>query len=502
MVSSKAKNGTISGDLKRVPVTIQYKASGPPDYDASLEIVKRVATSACDGLREDLPHRTGRGAGEAGCEERSPEQATTKDAAPAVSRTRRLVIMGLLSFGNFCLGSSISLQAPFFTHEAQIKGVSATESGFVFSVFELTIFLVAPIFAKLVAIVKPRFLLLSGLFYVGMASILFGSLKMSPPGSVFLGLAIAVRVFEGLGTAAFQTAVFSIVAAEFPKSLASSYSMQQTAFGVGLVAGPTVGGILYEVGGFMLPFLSVGSLLLVCYVFAYLLLPPTENQDQIFQGSGKMLRFWCNAGILLDAYCVFTTFLIIGFNSATLEPHLRQFHLEPSLVGLVFVLNGTVYACTAWIWGRMADRTTRTKELCIVACLLFSVSLLLVGPAPFIPLPTAIWTVMLALAMFGLGSGGTIVCSFVGSFRDTLERGFPDDLSTYGLVSSVFTVAHSLGAFVGPTLGGYLLDTVGYPMGSMVLLGNDILLMVAICIYVLTRPPSSSDRQHLLKGAT
>lgn len=501
MVSTKAKNGRVSGDLIRVPVTVQAKASGPPEYEVSLEIVKRVAASACAELHEDLPHRTGRDAGEAGCGEHTTEQAA-KDAAPAVARTRQQIIMGLLAFGNFCLGASISLQAPFFTHEAQVKGVSATESGFVFSVFELTIFIVAPIFGKMVAIVKPRFLLLSGLFYVGMASILFGSLKQSPPGSVFLGLAIAVRVFEGLGTAAFQTAVFSIVAAEFPKSLASTYSVQQTAFGVGLVAGPTVGGFLYQIGGFTLPFVCVGSLLLICDALAYLLLPHTENDGQLLLGSGNMLKFWCNAGILLDAYCVFTTFLIIGFNSATLEPHLRQFKLEPYLVGLVFVLNGTVYACTAWIWGKMADRTVHTKELCIIACLLFSASLLLVGPAPFIPLPTAIWSVMVALAMFGLGCGGTIVCSFVGSFRDTLKRGFPDDLSTYGLVSSVFTVAHSLGAFVGPTLGGYLLDTVGYPMGSMVLLGNDLLLMVALCVYAVTRPPSSADRQYLLKEST
>ncbi|KAH8025532.1 hypothetical protein HPB51_009472 [Rhipicephalus microplus] len=109
---------------------------------------------------------------------------------------------------------------------------------------------------------------------------------------------------------------------------------------------------------------------------------------------------------------------------------------------------------------------------------------------------------MLALGLFGLGSGGTIVPSFVGSFRDTLKRGFADDLSTYGLVSSVFTVSHSMGAFVGPTLGGYLLDSVGYRMGTMVLLANEVLLILALCIYVVVHRKPSGDQEPLLKEVT
>lgn len=426
----------------------------------------------------------------------------SKDVCVASGVSRERAVLVLLALGNFCVGASVSLQAPFFPHEAERKGANSTEYGFVFSVFELTIFFVGPVFAKIVPIVKPRFMLIAGLFYVGVASVLFGFLNQSPPGAVFLSLAIATRVAEGIGTAGFQTAVFSIVAAEFPNSLATSYSIQQTVFGVGLVAGPTVGGCLYQIGGFMVPFVTIGVLMLICCALIYFLLPATEEPHELGQKTGDMLKFWCNTSVLLDAYCVFCTFVIIGYNAAVLEPHLRPFNLEPYLVGMVFVVNGTVYACTAWIWGKVADKTVRTKELCILACVLLCASLVLVGPAPFLPFPTAIWTVMLALGLFGLGSGGTIVASFVGSFRDTIKRGFPDDLSTYGLVSSVFTVSHSMGAFVGPTLGGYLLDTMGYRMGTMVLLGNEVLLIIALCAYVAVHRQRSQDREPLLKEAT
>ncbi|XP_077561617.1 MFS-type transporter SLC18B1-like isoform X1 [Haemaphysalis longicornis] len=495
MGSSEFRNGGVAEQRLQQPPAPQPRVSGLGNGVCHVSAKHPTLTA---GLERSTGYSRGTECGgpdgDAACGTRP-----AKVSGRVVVCTRQQVVLVLLSLANFLLGASVSLQAPFFPHEAEIKDVTATQCGLVFSVFEFTIFIMAPIFGKIVPIVKPKFMLLSGLFYVGGASVIFGFLKKSPPGSVFLGLAIATRAVEGLGTASFMTAVFAIVAAEFPRSLGTTYSVQQTAFGAGLVAGPTVGGFLYQAGGFIVPFAAVGSLLLVCGIFVYLMLPAIEDDNEVAPKSGDMLKFWCNAGILLDAYCVFSTFLIIGFNAACLEPHLRQFNLEPYMVGLVFVLNGTVYAATAWIWGRVVDVTGRAKELCILAGLLMCVCLLLVGPAPFLPLSTAVWTVMLALGIFGFASGGTNVCSFAGSFRDTLKRGFPDDLSTYGLVSSVFTASHSMGAFVGPTLGGYLLDTVGYRMATMVLLGNELLLVSWLCFYVLARRQTAPDREPLLK---
>nr|XP_050039144.1 MFS-type transporter SLC18B1-like [Dermacentor andersoni] len=505
MASHGHKNGNIVRSWSKRPLTTQGNTSGRTEPDASFEIIRSTPTPSESEYRLDLSHRKGlntsqsNAGGGVACES---SRLRSKDVFVVSGVGRERAVLALLALGNFCVGASVSLQAPFFPHEAERKGSNSTEYGFVFSVFELTIFFVGPIFAKIVPIVKPRFMLIAGLFYVGVASMLFGFLNKSPPGATFLTLAIATRVAEGVGTAGFQTAVFSIVAAEFPNSLATSYSIQQTVFGVGLVVGPMVGGCLYQIGGFMVPFVSIGVLMLICCALVYFLLPATEGPNEVGQKTGDMLKFWCNTSVLLDAYCVFCTFVTIGYNAAVLEPHLRPFNLEPYMVGMVFVLNGTVYACTAWIWGKVADKTVRTKELCVLACLLLCTSLVLIGPAPFLPFPTAIWTVMLALGLFGLGSGGTIVASFVGSFRDTLKRGFPDDLSTYGLVSSVFTVSHSMGAFVGPTLGGYLLDSVGYRMGTMVLLGNELLLIIALCIYIAVHRQRSQDREPLLKEAT
>lgn len=46
----------------------------------------------------------------------------------------------------------------------------------------------------------------------------------------------------------------------FPGQVAKNMSWTQTCFGLGYMLGPGVGAALYEVGGFMLPFLVVGSI--------------------------------------------------------------------------------------------------------------------------------------------------------------------------------------------------------------------------------------------------
>lgn len=58
-----------------------------------------------------------------------------------------LASLALVDFMSFC---SMSIMAPFFPREAEIKGLSDTLSGFIFSFYALVMFLTSPIFGKIV----------------------------------------------------------------------------------------------------------------------------------------------------------------------------------------------------------------------------------------------------------------------------------------------------------------------------------------------------------------
>lgn len=69
----------------------------------------------------------------------------------------------------------------------------------------------------------------------------------------------------------------------------------------------------------------------------------------------SLWKFICDGNTLLDAAATATALNFIGFNAATLEPHLRQFGLTPLLTGIIFVLTGAVYALTSPIMGRLCQ---------------------------------------------------------------------------------------------------------------------------------------------------
>lgn len=50
---------------------------------------------------------------------------------------------------------------------------------------------------------------------------------------------------------------------------------------------------------------------------------------------------------------------------------------------------------------------------------------------------------------------------------DTRSYGFPNNFETYGLISGLWTSTFALGAFIGPSIAGILLDNIGFRNGSM-----------------------------------
>ena len=101
-----------------------------------------------------------------------------------------------------------------------------------------------------------------GIVTTGSMAIAFGLLNHIQDGQTFIGFSFAVRIVEAVGNAAFLTSSFSMVADLFPKTVATVFSLLEMFLGVGIILGPAVGSILYEAGGYTLPFAIFGSLLM------------------------------------------------------------------------------------------------------------------------------------------------------------------------------------------------------------------------------------------------
>ncbi|KAA0203699.1 hypothetical protein HAZT_HAZT007212 [Hyalella azteca] len=413
-----------------------------------------------------------------------------------------LLIIGLV---DFCSAICISLQAPFYPAEAEAKGATATQYGFVFGVFELVVFLVSPLYGEFISKIGAKFLFNAGIFITGSTCILFGNLSHVQDTKAFLTLSFIVRIVEALGYAGFLTAAFSIIAKEFSDNVSVTFAALETCFGVGLIVGPTIGGALYELGGYTLPFMCMGSLLLTAAALTFFLLPSSDGPSEAdnLHGGSQMMELLKIPPIALAAFSIIASSISIGFIQATLEPHLRPLQLTPFQTGLVFVLNGTTYALSAPIWGKLCDKGVPPMIITLVGALTVIVAFLMLGPAPFLPVKESLGLIIAALIIHGFGVGAQLVSTFSGAHRDAIAYGMPNNLSTYGLVSGMWTSAFALGAFIGPSSAGALFDAFGFSYASqyIVVLHAMVAIVILVCGYCYPKLSDKSMYRNLEEEA-
>ncbi|XP_018573971.1 MFS-type transporter SLC18B1-like isoform X2 [Anoplophora glabripennis] len=299
----------------------------------------------------------------------------------------------------------------------------------------------------------------------------------------FIILSFVIRIVEALGNAAFLTASFAIIAKEFPDNVATTFASLETFFGLGLIVGPTVGGALYEVGRYTLPFAVMGSALFMSAILTAIVLPKHEAGTDREAGPSifKALKI---PGVMLAAASIIVTSISIGFLQATFEPHLRPLNLTGIELGLMFVVNGGTYAIIAPGFGWLCDRFYNPKIVTIVGTILVAAGFMLIGPAPFIPVPTILWLTICGLVLHGLGMAAQLVASFTDALRTSVAHGFPNNLETFGLISGLWTSTFALGAFIGPSISGILYDSIGFRNASIFIMAIHLFVGFAVTIFI------------------
>jgi len=396
---------------------------------------------------------------------------------------RQWCTLAIMALADFCNAICVSLQAPFFPAEAEKKGAVATEYGLVFGIFELVVFVVSPLYGQYLDKFGPKLLFNAGIFTTGSAAILFGMLDRIPDHYTFIGLAFTIRIIEALGNAAFLTASFAIIAKEFPDNVATTFACLETCFGVGLIVGPMVGGFLYSIDGYYLPFVVLGSALFFTALLTICTLPKHTSSNQT-SSKLSMLTVLRIPGVMVSALAITAASCSIGFISATLEPHLRTFDLSPVLLGMIFVINGGVYALTAPLYGWLVDNILKPKILTILGSFFIAVGFALVGPAPFIPVPTTLPMVIAGLVFHGFGIGACLVSTFSDALSTSVKEGLPNSIETYGLISGLWTSTFAFGAFVGPSVSGVLFDSIGFQYSTLFIIGLQVLIIIVILTFV------------------
>ena len=170
----------------------------------------------------------------------------------------KCLIVTVLCLVNLTANSAYSSIAPFYPAEALAKGVPEACFGFIFAGYSISMCVFAPLFSHMLSKYGRKRVLILGCLCESLAMICFGLFIYIDNPLAYAILSFLCRFVEGFGNGCLNSSTNAIIAFNFEDEMSSLIGITQTFTGLGMLSGPIIGSILFELGGFKLPFFVVG----------------------------------------------------------------------------------------------------------------------------------------------------------------------------------------------------------------------------------------------------
>lgn len=370
----------------------------------------------------------------------------------------------------FAVAIGYGLVAPVLPQYATSFNVSAAAASVVVSAFAFFRLVFTPAGGVLVDRLGERWVYMTGLLVVAASTLATGLAQTYWQLLVFRGLG-------GLGSTMFTiSAMALLVRISPPDSRGRIAGLYATAFLVGNIGGPVVGGLLAEFGMRVPFFVYAGSLLVATAVVAVFLrggrrptaddaasAGPVMPVPEALRDSGyraalvsSFVNGWSSFGVRVA--------IIPLFAAATFEDGAR-------IAGTALASFAVGTAVVVSLAGRLSDRYGR-RPLVIGGLLVSGASTLVLGWCDTVPMLVA------ASVVAGVGAGvlnpaqQAAVADVVGTDR------------AGGKVLATFQMASDSGAILGPVVVGLAVDRFGYTVGFAV---SGCLLLAAVVPWLFAR---------------
>ncbi|KAM8790324.1 MFS-type transporter SLC18B1 isoform 4-T4 [Rhynchonycteris naso] len=291
-------------------------------------------------------------------------------------------------------------------------------------------------------------------------------LDQVPEGPIFIAMCFLLRIIDAISFAAAITASFAILIKAFPNNVATVLGSLEIFSGLGLVLGPPLGGFLYQSFGYEFPFIFLGCIILLMVPLNLYILPNFESTP-VKQSFWKLISL---TKITLITFVINSLSACFGFLDPTLSLFvLKKFNLPAGYVGLIFLSMALPYTISSPLFGLLSDKMPHLRKWFLVfGNIITAVCYVLLGPMPVLHIKSQLWLLVLMLAVNGISAGMSLIPTFPEILSCAYDNGFEEGLSTLALVSGLFSAMWSVGAFIGPTLGGFLYEKIGFEWAAAI----------------------------------
>ena len=397
------------------------------------------------------------------------------------------------------------LIGPIYTSEAIKKGTTTTVAGFVFSIYPFVGFLVSPFAGKFLPKIGPIRGLILGSFLEGFGEILFGFVTLFHEEWMFVLSSFLLRTVTAVGAAVSKTAILSIIWVLYPDNVSFLVGMMSFAAGFGLMAGPALGGLLYTIGGFKLPFIVMGVFVWLMLGGTVIILPRNRISAVSKKQSGvSVVRVLKIPGVFIVSMCLLTAGIATSFFESSLAiqlDHITNGKLSKAQIGAFFLFAPGFYMPCAPLCGLIVDKKIPGKYVMIFFFFLAAVTFILLGPVPFLQpvLSATLVSTAIALSLTGLSMGPYIV-PVLGTMKTyATESGLENDLSLGSVISGLHGSFFSIGKGLGPIIGGLMLQYSTFAWGCFVVMVNILIDGTLLATFVLYNFYEERKKGHLQK---
>lgn len=157
--------------------------------------------------------------------------------------------------------------------------VTDTMVGIVLASMEAGILLSSPLISLLLQKVGRKNFIIIGHLIMILASIGFGLLVYIENDIAFFWISIGLRVCQGLGDACASIAIFSIIGTDYSEDQELYFGYLESAVGVGLMIGPVIGQLIYNVAGFEKTFYYTAAIISSSLVLQLFIIPQRLNHS-------------------------------------------------------------------------------------------------------------------------------------------------------------------------------------------------------------------------------
>ncbi|UVE95758.1 MFS transporter [Dietzia sp. B32] len=401
--------------------------------------------------------------------------ALTGNPAP---RTRLPADVWVLVAAAFAVAIGYGLVAPVLPQFARSFDVSVTAASVIVSAFAFFRLVFAPAGGFLVDRLGERWVYMSGLLIVVVSTLATGLAQSYWQLLVFRGLG-------GLGSTMFTISAMALLTRLSPPGARGRIAgLYATAFLIGNIGGPVLGGLLAGFGMRIPFFVYAGTLLVATGVVAVFLRGgrrPSADDGATGQEPllvGEALRHSGYRAALISSF-------VNGWTSFGVRVAIvplfaaANFDAGAGIAGTALASFAVGTASVVSFAGWLSDRYGR-RPMVILGLVISGVTTLVLGWCDTVPLLVA------ASVIAGMGAGilnpsqQAAVADVIGADR------------AGGKVLATFQMASDSGAILGPIVVGLVVDLLGYKTGFAV---SGVLLLVAVVPWIVAEEThGSADR--------